>query len=154
MHLGIVNLLWYKINFTAFFQFAVNRVDLRVFQLGYSTMNMILLNAYLSVETFFVLSGFLVSYTNCVRANKGHPFNLIHYYVNRYVRWAGKNHLKPDSWRAKQIFLPQVDSSISDAGLLFGHYVGQGGARSFNGHVHRRRREIMQGKLVGSPSLR
>ncbi|CAB3368809.1 Hypothetical predicted protein [Cloeon dipterum] len=49
-------------------------------------INMIMLNAYLSVETFFLLSGLLVAYTNCIRANKGQSFNLIQYYVNRYVR--------------------------------------------------------------------
>jgi len=63
-------------------------------------MNMIMLNAYLSVETFLVLSGFLVSYTNCVRASKGRNFNVIHYYVNRYVRWVGRrSHTKMrDEW--------------------------------------------------------
>ncbi|XP_065346551.1 O-acyltransferase like protein-like [Cloeon dipterum] len=44
------------------------------------------INSLFSVDTFFVLSGFLVTYVYCTDVIKGRKFNIIQYYVYRYLR--------------------------------------------------------------------
>jgi hypothetical protein len=40
----------------------------------------------MAVETFFMLSGLLTAYVPLMDFNKGRKFNIVKYYVYRYVR--------------------------------------------------------------------
>lgn len=46
----------------------------------------IILAGTLSVDTFFVISGLLATYSLCEYLSKGHKFNLWYYYFHRYIR--------------------------------------------------------------------
>ncbi|XP_059473381.1 O-acyltransferase like protein-like [Neocloeon triangulifer] len=58
----------------------------QIYTLPQEFSSMPIINALFSVDTFFVLSGFLVTYICCTDAVKGRKFNIIQYYVYRYLR--------------------------------------------------------------------
>jgi len=45
-----------------------------------------ILSGALSVDTFFLLSGLLTAYIPLIDQKKGRSFNIIKYYVYRYLR--------------------------------------------------------------------
>lgn len=52
---------------------------------------MLLGNAYLAVDTFFLVGGFLLSYGFFREMKKGTPFDVIKFYLYRYIRFKIKN---------------------------------------------------------------
>lgn len=48
--------------------------------------NMFMINAGVSVDTFFVLSGLLLAYVFCLSQTKGVKFNVFFFYLHRYLR--------------------------------------------------------------------
>ncbi|KAF2900220.1 hypothetical protein ILUMI_05972 [Ignelater luminosus] len=48
--------------------------------------NMFIMNAYVSVDTFFLLGGVVLAYTFLIASENGVRFNVIFYYIHRYLR--------------------------------------------------------------------
>ena len=79
--LGHTYLLIYKV-----FVIAQNRMfAIRGYTGGHGLFFEIIMNGLLSVDTFFFLSGLLVAYISFLQLEKK-QFNIIVYYVHRYVR--------------------------------------------------------------------
>lgn len=53
---------------------------------GKKLSSMYVLGATVSVDTFFVVGGMLMSYVHLAAKDKGIKFNIIMYYVHRYIR--------------------------------------------------------------------
>ncbi|KAF4523233.1 hypothetical protein B566_EDAN011459 [Ephemera danica] len=83
----VLSMAWVVLGHRYYIQFYmpnINVVDLFDFPTHWN--NMVIVNAFLAVETFFLLSGLLASYVACCGVLQGRTFNLLQYYVYRYVR--------------------------------------------------------------------
>jgi peptidoglycan/LPS O-acetylase OafA/YrhL len=57
-----------------------------ILQFFYKPLSALIYNGLVAVDTFFLLSGFLVCYVFLQQKRLGKPFNAIHFYLYRYLR--------------------------------------------------------------------
>ncbi|XP_065345174.1 nose resistant to fluoxetine protein 6-like [Cloeon dipterum] len=84
----VISLMWVILGHTYMFAISFPVINYVSVQLKATRMWSMapLMNGYLSVDTFFLLGGILVTYVPLVDQSKGRKFNIWKYYIYRYLR--------------------------------------------------------------------